>query len=114
MLQNPLFLFFLVSLVSFPLIFSEARELNVAGEWTPIQNIDDPHVKEIAEFAVSEYFQHEKTMFKLVEVIRGQTQVASGTKYWLLLLVDEMMSMENYEAIVWEKADGSKSLKYFE
>ncbi|KAK8517241.1 hypothetical protein V6N13_092524 [Hibiscus sabdariffa] len=60
MLQNPLFLFFLVCLVSLPLIFSEARQLNVAGEWTPIQNINDPHVKEIAEFAVSEYNKQKK------------------------------------------------------
>ncbi|KAK8575482.1 hypothetical protein V6N13_033279 [Hibiscus sabdariffa] len=113
MLQNPLFLFFLVSLVSLPLIFSEARELNVAGEWTPIQNIDDPHVKEIAEFAVSEYIHHKKAMFKLVKVIGGKTQLASGMKYRLLLLVDEMMTMMYYEAVVWEKADGSKSLISF-
>ncbi|KAK8612411.1 hypothetical protein V6N13_092527 [Hibiscus sabdariffa] len=76
-------------------------------------NIDDTHVKEIAEFAVSEYIHHKKAMFKLKKVIRGHTQVASGTNYRLLLLVDEMMTMMYYEAVVWEKADVSKSFKSF-
>ncbi|XP_062000572.1 cysteine proteinase inhibitor 5-like [Rosa rugosa] len=78
-------------------------EVIVVGGWRPIENIGDPHVKEIAEFAVSEYNQSQKKNLVFQSVVRGETQVVAGIKYRLVISVKEDDSFENYEAVVWEK-----------
>ncbi|XVE50998.1 hypothetical protein DITRI_Ditri02bG0002200 [Diplodiscus trichospermus] len=101
--QNSRFLILLLSLLFLPIIFSDARKDAVVGGWTQIENIKDPHVTEIAEFAVSEYNNQSKTSLKLVKVVKGETQVVAGTNYRLVLKATDGSATKTYQAIVWEK-----------
>ncbi|KAK8517240.1 hypothetical protein V6N13_092523 [Hibiscus sabdariffa] len=114
MQQNQRFLILLLSLV-LPLIFSEAgRNTNLTGGWTPMGNINDPHLMGIAEFAVGEYNKQSKASLKLVKVVKGETQVVSGTNYRLVLNANDGTAEKTYEAVVLEKAwQNFKSLTSF-
>ncbi|CAN6683029.1 unnamed protein product [Malus baccata var. baccata] len=84
----------------------------ITGGWRPIENISDPHVKEIAEFAVSEYNKQAKGQNKLAfeRVVRGDTQLVAGMNYRLVISAknksvadpDDATPAE-YEGIVWER-----------
>ncbi|PNX60785.1 cysteine proteinase inhibitor [Trifolium pratense] len=82
------------------------------GGFNPV-NINDPHVIEIANFAVNEY-NKEKTVtkLKLVRIIKGESQVVAGINYRLIILASDASSARNYEAIVFEKQN-FKSLTSF-
>ena len=73
------------------------------GGWKTIENLKDPHVREIAEFAVTEYNKQSKVDLKLKSVVKGETQVVAGTNYKLVVSVQNGAAAEKYEAIVWEK-----------
>ncbi|XWS15478.1 hypothetical protein CRYUN_Cryun34aG0004100 [Craigia yunnanensis] len=103
--QNPRFLILLLSLLFLPIIFFDAKaEKVLLGGWTPIENITDPHVTEIAEFAVTEYNKQSKTTLKLLKVVKGETQVVAGLNYKLLLNATDGAATNLYQAVVWEKA----------
>lgn len=100
----------LVLLVSsFLMIFdgiSAVRISNKAmmvGGWKPIEDVKDPHVVEIGEFAVNEYNKKEKKGLVLNEIVSGESQVVSGINYKLVLDAKDGSSNGKYEAIVWEK-----------
>jgi hypothetical protein len=75
----------------------------LAGGWQPIKNVNDPHVKEIGEFAVAEYNKSSKTNLKFVLVVKGETQVVAGTNYRLDVAAKDGAVTKYYEAVVWEK-----------
>lgn len=80
-----------------------ARKELIVGGWSPIKNISDPHVTEIAVYAVTEYDKRSGAKLKLEKVIKGDTQVVAGTNYRLTLAATDGSSSNNYEALVWEK-----------
>ncbi|CAL9074166.1 unnamed protein product [Musa acuminata var. zebrina] len=74
------------------------------GGWTPIKNTDDPHVREIAEFAIAEHNNQANASLALSKVVKGETQVVAGTNYRLVLQVkDASGARVKYQAVVWEK-----------
>ncbi|CAL9015031.1 unnamed protein product, partial [Prunus brigantina] len=93
-----------------------SRQGTPIGGWQPIKNISDPKVKEVAEFAVSEYnkqAQGKSSDPNLVfdSVVRGELQVVHGLKYRLVLSAKNESSVSNptttatsdkYEAVVWD------------
>ncbi|KAK6263373.1 hypothetical protein QUC31_009189 [Theobroma cacao] len=116
MQQKLLVVVFSVSLVFLPFVFSDARRENLAGGWEPIKDLNDPHVKEVAEFAVSEYNKQSKSSLELKSVMKGEMQVVSGINYKLDVETTAGTAAEakEYEAVVWEKAGlNSKSLTSF-
>ncbi|RRT59205.1 hypothetical protein B296_00014443 [Ensete ventricosum] len=83
------------------------RKLVLAvGGWTPIKNISDPDVGEIAEFAVAEHNHEAATNLTLCKVVKGETQVVAGINYKLVLEAKDggVGVVSEYEAVVWEKA----------
>ncbi|KAM1213993.1 hypothetical protein ACFX13_005415 [Malus domestica] len=101
----------ILALVLLPPVAAAAdRRGLITGGWQPIKNMSDPHVKEIAEFAVSEYTKQAQGQNKLVfeSVVRGDSQVVAGINYRLVIsaknesVVDP--AADDYEGIVWEKA----------
>ncbi|KAK2977053.1 hypothetical protein RJ640_011664 [Escallonia rubra] len=70
------------------------------GGWEPIK---DPKVKEIGEFAVSEHNKEAKASLKYEGVVKGETQVVSGTNYQLRIAAKDGDISGNYEAVVWDK-----------
>lgn len=75
----------------------------MVGGWTPIKNITDPHVTEIANFSVTEYDKQSGAKLTLERVIKGETQVVAGMNYRLVLAAKDESATKNYEAVVWEK-----------
>ncbi|KAK8664923.1 hypothetical protein V6N13_084692 [Hibiscus sabdariffa] len=102
----------------FPLIFFSLiisiTEVSAVGEWTPIKDIKDPHVVEIAKFAVDEYNKIGNAGLKLTTVVSGETQVVSGTNYRLILKATNKTATKTYRTIVWEDAFKNKKLTSFE
>ncbi|OIV96068.1 hypothetical protein TanjilG_27172 [Lupinus angustifolius] len=73
------------------------------GGWTAIKNINNPHVKEIADFAVTEHNEQSGDKLKIGSIIKGESQVVSGTNYRLLLTASDGSAVKRYEAVVLEK-----------
>ncbi|XP_027332122.1 cysteine proteinase inhibitor 5-like [Abrus precatorius] len=98
-------------------LFASAVAMNAAamrfGGWSPIKNINDPHVTEIANFAVTEYVKRSGAKLKLEKVIKGDTQVVAGINYRLVLAANDGSSSNNYEAVVWEKWEHFRNLTSF-
>ncbi len=79
------------------------RKLGQVGGWTPIKNVSDPQVQEIASFAVTEHNKEAGTSLKLIRVVRGETQVVAGTNYRLVIAAGAGGIAKHYEAVVWDK-----------
>ncbi|PNX81005.1 cysteine proteinase inhibitor 1-like protein [Trifolium pratense] len=94
---------FVLLILSVSVISDAVKKDVLVGGYTPIKDIKDPHVAEIAQFAVTEYGKQSGTKLILVKVIKGETQVVSGTNYRLVLAAKDKSVTKNYEAIVWEK-----------
>lgn len=75
----------------------------LVGGWRPIKDLRDQHVVEIGRFAVSEYNKQWKTQLKFQQVVKGETQVVSGTNYRLVVAAKDGSRTNHYEAVVWEK-----------
>ncbi|KAI4365037.1 hypothetical protein MLD38_021057 [Melastoma candidum] len=75
------------------------------GSWSPIKDVDDPHIKEIAEFAVSEHNKRSNSSLTLEGVASGETQVVAGVSYRLRIDCKDLgcECVKRYEAVVWEK-----------
>lgn len=81
----------------------------IGGTWTPIANLSDPHVVEVANFVVSEVGKDNPLDVELTRVIKGETQVVDGIYYQLLIEFKEGGNTKINVAIVWEK-DNVKEL----
>ncbi|KAI6704636.1 hypothetical protein NL676_007598 [Syzygium grande] len=73
------------------------------GGWNPVKNLSDPYVREIAEFAVKTHNDNAKTGLLLKKVVKGETQVVSGTNYRLVVEVKDGVETKSFEALVWDK-----------
>ncbi|XP_004517283.1 cysteine proteinase inhibitor 5-like [Cicer arietinum] len=79
------------------------RNEAIPGGWSPIENINDPHVTDVANFAVTEYDKRSGAKLKFEKVIKGESQVVSGANYRLVLSANDGSVSNHYEAVVWEK-----------
>lgn len=73
-------------------------------------------MREVAEFAVSEYNKQSKASLELKSVVKGEQQVVSGINYKLDVEATDGTSSDanQYQAVVWVKAVGIyKSLTSF-
>ncbi|GLU15720.1 hypothetical protein SLE2022_321890 [Rubroshorea leprosula] len=86
MLSNFRFFFLFISLLLLPLICAGASARLGVGGWQPIKDLNDSHVKGIAEFAVAEINKQSETNLKLDSIVKGEQKSKS------------------YEVTVWEKS----------
>lgn len=107
-----------LSLLVFVVLFYAAvaqRKGALVGGWRPIKDPKDAHVQEIGEFAVTEHNKQAKAVLKFQKVVRGETQVVSGTNYRLVVAAVDGAASNNYEAVVWEKPwEGFRNLTSFQ
>ncbi|XP_038894857.1 cysteine proteinase inhibitor 1 [Benincasa hispida] len=92
-----------------------ARKGALLGGWKKIDDVNDPHVQEIAMFAVTEYNKQSKGVtIEFKSVVSGETQVVSGINYRLVIDAKRGESVGKYRAMVWEKPwENSKKLTSF-
>ncbi|CAK8574899.1 unnamed protein product [Lathyrus sativus] len=71
--------------------------------WSPIKNISDKFVNNIALFAVREYDQQKGVKLEFDKLIKGELQAVgvAGTNYRLTFSAKNGSSYNNYEAVVW-------------
>ncbi|KAJ7942618.1 Cysteine proteinase inhibitor [Quillaja saponaria] len=107
---------FLLCLVFLPAFcFADGRRELETRSWQPIKNIKDPHVIEIAKFAITEYNKKSGQGFEFDSVVKGEKQTVSGTNYRLVVAVvtfDEKATIQ-YQTVVWEKLSGEKKFVSF-
>ncbi|KAK6919161.1 Cystatin domain [Dillenia turbinata] len=76
------------------------------GGFQPIKNLEDPHIIEIAEFAVKEMSKNIQTrILKLKSIDQGRYQVVAGTTYQLHISTTNIpdVGSTKYEVVVFEK-----------
>lgn len=86
-----------------PLLLATPGDHPNYGAYRPIEDIHNPHVVEIAEFAVSELNKQFQKKLVFQSVVRGEKQVVAGENYKLVITVKDESSSVNYECVVWEK-----------
>ncbi|KAK9923234.1 hypothetical protein M0R45_031664 [Rubus argutus] len=105
--MSPHYLIAILALL-FPLI-AAARDQNggSAIPWKPLENINDPHVTEIANFAVTTHNLQDKKNLVFQKVTKGFYHKEVGTLYRLVIRVKNDKSVltptADYEAVVLEK-----------
>ncbi|KAF3452089.1 hypothetical protein FNV43_RR08185 [Rhamnella rubrinervis] len=92
----------LVLVALFVAAASAARTKALVGGWKTVQDLKDPHVKEIIEFAVSKYNKQSKANLKFDSVVKGDSQVVAGINYRLVISVKNGNATERYQVVVWE------------
>nr|XP_008350152.1 cysteine proteinase inhibitor 1-like [Malus domestica] len=87
------------------------------GGYYPIENLNDPHLREIAEFAVSEYDKIHDQKLVFQKLVRGESQTIAGINYKLVIEVTDSSSVNsgpiNYEIIVFEDLSRTTKLESF-
>ncbi|CAK7323262.1 unnamed protein product, partial [Dovyalis caffra] len=82
--------------------------------WTPIEDLKDKHVVDIAKFAITEYNKEAKAKLELASIVKGDSlQVKTGALYRLVLAVKEEPD-KKYETGVCESLNNFKTLVYFD
>ncbi|KAL0443024.1 UNVERIFIED_CONTAM: putative MO25-like protein [Sesamum latifolium] len=77
----------------------------VVGGWKPIDNLKDPEVVAIANFAVTEHNKQDGTALAFESVVKGETQVVAGTNFRLVIAAKDgsAAGSKQYRALVWDK-----------
>lgn len=100
------------------------------GGWKPISDVNEPHVKEVGAFAVSEHNKDAEKKLSFRRVVVGEKQVVAGIKYRLVVEVEQPQPrpslrglvvddgnhevISSYEAVVLERPwEGFRNLASF-
>ncbi|KAK4439442.1 putative MO25-like protein [Sesamum alatum] len=104
--RSLLFVFFAILMAS---ALNEAspvwKRKAIVGGWRPIDNLKDPEVVEIANFAVTEHNKEASAALAFEAVVKGETQVVAGTNYRLVIAAKDgsAAGSKQYQAVVWDK-----------
>ncbi|CAL1363228.1 unnamed protein product [Linum trigynum] len=107
---------FLLAIATIAIILSGAGA--ITGGWQPIENVNNEHVREIAQFAVmAQDMSFKGFPLRLVSVVRGFHQYVAGINYKLIVsaatIGGEGTRAKYYEAIVYENLSNVKELVSF-
>ncbi|GAB4826495.1 hypothetical protein Ancab_033391 [Ancistrocladus abbreviatus] len=75
----------------------------VVGTYRPIKDLNDPHLIEIAMFAVAEHNKEEQMDLEYTKIVKGESQVVAGINYRLVIAAKDSADLGNYEAVVYER-----------
>ncbi|PRQ29061.1 putative Cystatin domain-containing protein [Rosa chinensis] len=92
----------LLLLLFTPFVAADRLRRELDGDWGPIENINKPYLKEIAEFAVSEISKqsHKKLVFQ--SVLKGESAVARGMDYRLDIEVKDESSPYSPTTVIYK------------
>ncbi|CAN6285524.1 unnamed protein product [Urochloa humidicola] len=73
-----------------------------ASNWTPVANVNDPTIQQVAQFAVRIYALSTKELkMQLLSVISGETQPCDGGYNYRLVVTVTGGKKTQYDAFVW-------------
>ncbi|CAL4929320.1 unnamed protein product [Urochloa decumbens] len=73
-----------------------------ASNWTPVANVNDPTIQQVAQFAVRIYALSTKELkMQLLSVISGETQPCDGGYNYRLVITVTGGKKTQYDAFVW-------------
>ncbi|CAN6302110.1 unnamed protein product [Urochloa humidicola] len=73
-----------------------------ASNWTPVANVNDPTIQQVAQFAVRIYVLSTKELkMQLLSVISGETQPCDGGYNYRLVITVTGGKKTQYDAFVW-------------
>lgn len=73
-----------------------------ASNWTPVADVNDPTIQQVAQFAVRIYALSTKELrMQLLNVISGETQPYNGGYNYRLVVTVTGGKKTRYEAFVW-------------
>jgi hypothetical protein len=100
-------LLLLVVLMASAAAWEQWEEFGLGG-YSPINDINDPQVTKIANFAVTRYNKRSETKLKFEKVIKGESQAVGLTKtnYKLTLSASNGSVSNTYETVVYENLWG--------
>ncbi|KAL8252359.1 hypothetical protein R6Q59_036052 [Mikania micrantha] len=75
----------------------------VSGGWSPISDVTDPKVVDIAKFAVDEHNKADHASLKFAKVVKGESQVVAGMNYNLTITAADGTADHDYVVFVWDK-----------
>ncbi|KAK2432011.1 cysteine proteinase inhibitor [Trifolium repens] len=74
----------------------------IIGGWNPIEDINNSHVTDIANFAVNKFNNQTGASLKFQKVIRGESQIVAGINYCLIISTSN--SVNNiYNVVVYDR-----------
>uniref|UniRef100_A0A0D9VR26 Cystatin domain-containing protein n=1 Tax=Leersia perrieri TaxID=77586 RepID=A0A0D9VR26_9ORYZ len=89
----------------------------LAGGWSPITNIRDPHIQELGQWAITEVNKNPSTSGPLTfsKVTGGEQQVVNGINYRLDIDASSSIDVDgSYKAVVYEQDSTTRKLISFE
>lgn len=97
-----------------PLASTNSSTKTQVGGWETIINLQDPEVRKVAAFAVSEYGKQQGASYELVDVFAVRRKVVAGIKYQLVLDVKTpSKSVSKFGALVNQSLKGDLELVSF-
>ncbi|KAK9706323.1 hypothetical protein RND81_07G116600 [Saponaria officinalis] len=104
MKTQPSIIVVIVVLYMWAVTASAARHGAILGGFTPITDVDNEHVQDIAQYAVTEHNLKAGTNLEYLKIMSGEYQVAAGNNYRLLISAkDDSGAVHNFEAVVNDK-----------
>lgn len=79
-----------------------AKKQPLFGGSHPIKNLTDPHILDIANFAVTQHNKETNSNLIFERVIKGKIGVVEGLEYHLIIEAKDGTNICKYEAVVWE------------
>ncbi|KAG6583736.1 Cysteine proteinase inhibitor 5, partial [Cucurbita argyrosperma subsp. sororia] len=103
----------LLYILSLSSLAAATQRLDLVGNYKPIENIDDPKIQSLGEFAVNEHNKKAKTQLHFQRVISGEMQIVAGTNYNLRLTALEGTSSRTYGTLVFTDLNNKNNLINF-
>ncbi|KAL6645599.1 hypothetical protein ACP70R_017207 [Stipagrostis hirtigluma subsp. patula] len=94
-----------VLLVAIVVVYAVAAPTTaIPGGWSPIKDINDPHIQELGEWAVTEHVKQANDGLKFSRVVSGDQQVVAGVNYRLVVDASNNDGKDaKYQAVVYER-----------
>jgi len=95
--------------------YADARKQPLSDGWNPIKDINDPHVIDIANFAVIEFNKQTRATLKFEKVIKAESHLAIAEDAIYRLIISTSNSVPNiFQAFVYEnKLNHKRNLTSF-
>ncbi|GAB2224721.1 hypothetical protein Drorol1_Dr00005490 [Drosera rotundifolia] len=102
-MQRSIFLLSFTVLFILPLISATGNGRTFIGGWRLIRDLTDPHLIEIAEFAVAQHNSLAHAQLKFEKLLKAERKTVEGVDYRVRISALDGTVKREYVAVVWER-----------